>query len=165
MYNVVWGILNHINGWSSLFSKGKLNCNLIMMNGKFVWWVSGTMINLDGLTYSIYLLYYLFKPIPKLNYASVWNHLSYSKRRFGNWKNVQGVLGSIFCVKKYFAILDPRVVSLVRRVVLVPHIYSSLHALREMWHVTIYCRRWKHHDLFNTIMFSIRQFSMNVKTP
>lgn len=136
-----------------------------MMNGKFVCWVSGTMINLDGLTYSIYLLYYLFKPIPKLNYASVWYHLSYSKRRFGNWKNVQGVLGSIFCVKKYFAILDPRVVSLVRRVVLVPHIYSSLHVLREMWHITIYCRRGKHHDLFNTIMFSIRQFSMNVKTP
>lgn len=122
---LVWGLLAHIYGWSSLFLKLKLNCSLIMMNGQFMWWVSGTMINLYRLIYLFNLLYDLFKPIPKLNYASVWYHLSYSKRRFGNWKNVQGVLGSIFCVKKYFAILDPRVVSLVRRVVLVPHIYSS----------------------------------------
>lgn len=99
-----------------------------MLNGKFVWWVSGTMINLDGLTYSIYLLYYLFKPIPKLNYASVWYHLSYSKRRFGNWKKCTRGFGKHFLC----TILDPRVVSLVRRVVLVPHIYSSLHVLREI---------------------------------
>lgn len=90
------------------------------------------MINLDGLIYSIYLL------ITSLNqFRNLITHLydttfHIQKDDLVIEKNVQGVLGSIFCVKKYFAILDPRVVSLVRRVVLVPHIYSSLHVLREI---------------------------------
>lgn len=118
---LVWGLLAHIYGWSSLFLKLKLNCSLIMMNGQFMWWVSGTMINLYRLIYLFNLLYDLFKPILKLNYASVWHHRSYSKRWFGKWKKYTRSFGKHFLCKKI--ILLPFTLELF---------LSSFHSLREM---------------------------------
>lgn len=120
---VVWGLLTHIYGWSSLFLKLKLNCSLIMMNSQFVWWVSGTMINLDRLTYLFNLLLYMtflsqFRNLITHLYDTT---VHIQKDDLVNEKSVQGVLGSIFCVKKI--ILLPFTLELF---------LSSFHSLREM---------------------------------